>query len=153
VAAPGATPPSLPPDLPADLRAFIDCRSDRVELRDGKAAWIPVPPVLKHTIGLFVKPSAKIAPLDEPGAARVSVRWALVSLDLRAVVTDGRLRMEAGPRRTAMLDEVYAGVDDWVERMNGWLAYNGYRLGTPEVVPGRIALRKEALPGGRAPIA
>jgi len=67
-------PPALPSYLPSDLRAFVECRADRVELAGGNAAWIPVPPVLKKTVGLFLKPKARIEPDGEPGVARVGVR-------------------------------------------------------------------------------
>ena len=142
---PAAAPPPLPDDLPRDLQAFVKCRSNRVELRDGKAAWIPVPPVLKHTVGLFVRPSARIRTTPTPGTAEVTVRWALVSLQLDATVVDGRLRMTAPGRSPGLLDEVYEGVDGWVERLNDWLARNGYRLAPLDAAPGRIALRKEPL--------
>ena len=140
-----ATPPSLPPDLPPELRAFIDCRSDRVELRDGKANWIPIPPVLKKTVGLFMKPSAKIAPGTDAGIAHVGVRWALVSLQFDAGVTDGRLVLRPSGKRGGMLDQVQSGMEDWANGLNDWLAQNGYRLGPPDIAPGRIALRKEPL--------
>jgi hypothetical protein len=148
VAVTHAVPPPLPADIPADLQAFVACRSARVELRDGKAKWIPVPPVLKRTVGFFLKPVATIEPLSVPGAARLSVRWALVSLELRAEVQRGRLRLDAGDRRTSLLNEVYAGVDGWAERLNTWLAHNGYRLAPLDVQTGRIVLRKQVLPGG-----
>ena len=45
-------PPPLPDDLPADLRSFIECQTDSVVLRGGKAPWIPVPPVLKEAAPL-----------------------------------------------------------------------------------------------------
>ena len=138
-------PPPLPEDLPADLRAFIDCTLDRVELLGGKAAWIPVPPVIKGTVGRFLKPSATIEPLPEPGTARVGVKWAVVGLQLVASVQDGRLKLAAHGRQSGLLAEVYAGVDGWVGNLNDWLAANGYRLGPPEVVPGRIVLHKERL--------
>jgi hypothetical protein len=139
-------PPELPSYLPADLRAFVECRADRVELKGGSAAWIPVPPVLKNTVGLFLKPKAVIEPdADSPGAARVSVRWALVSMTFRASVVDGRLVLDADGIRGGMLDEVASGMDHWADQLNGWLAANGYRLGAPDVAPGRIALRKEPL--------
>lgn len=139
-------PPPLPSDLPADLRAFVDCHTDRVELRGGKAAWIPVPPVLKKTIGLFLRrPSAKITPLAEAGTALVGVKWALVGLDLRATVVEGRLVLTADGRRSGMLAEVYAEVDSWVGNLNDWLAKNGHRLAPLDVAPDRIALRKEPL--------
>ena len=141
-----ARPPQLPSYLPADLRTFVECRADRVELEGGKADWIPVPPVLKNTVGLFVKPRAVIEPDgDEPGAARVGVRWALVSMTFRASVVDGRLVLDAGGMKGGVLDEVASGMDAWAEQLNGWLAANGYRLAPPDVAPGRIALRKEPL--------
>jgi hypothetical protein len=138
-------PPPLPADLPADLRAFIDCKLDRVELHGGKAAWIPVPPVIKGTVGRFLKPSATIEPLPEAGTARVGVKWAVVGLQMVASVQDGRLALAADGRQSGLLAEVYAGVDGWVGNLNDWLATNGYRLGPPDVVPGRIALHKERL--------
>jgi hypothetical protein len=138
-------PPPLPDNLPADLRAFVDCRLDRVELKGGKAPWIPVPPVLKHTVGLFLRPSATIEPRSAPGTARVGVKWALVGLDLVASVADGRLVLAPDGNRTGMLDDVYAGVDAWVQSLNDWIAVNGYRLAPLDVAPGRIALRKERL--------
>ena len=136
-------PPPLPPDLPADLRSFVECRLDRVELQGGKAAWIPVPPVLKKTVGRFLKPSATITPLPAAGTARLAVKWALVGLTLLGSVDDGRLVLRPESRTSGLLDEVYAGVDGWVGNLNDWLAANGYRLAPLEVVPGRIALRKE----------
>ena len=138
-------PPALPSYLPADLRAFVECRADRVELEGGNAAWIPVPPVLKHTVGLFLKPKAQIEPDDAPGTARVSVRWALVSMSFRASVEDGRLVLDPGAMQGGMLDDVAKGMGDWADQLNGWLAANGYRLGQPDIAPGRIALRKEPL--------
>ena len=136
-------PPPLPDDLPPDLRAFVDCRLDRVELQGGKAAWIPIPPILKHTVGLFLRPSARIEPQLVPGTARVGVRWALVGLDLVASVADGRLVLAPDGNRAAMLDDVYAGVDGWVQSLNDWIAANGYQLAPLDVAPGRIALRKQ----------
>jgi hypothetical protein len=138
-------PPQLPSYLPADLRAFVECRADRVELHGGKAPWIPVPAVLKHTVGLFVKPSAEIEPAATPGSAHVAVRWALVNLAFTASVVDGRLVLDAGDMRGGMLDDVAKGMDEWADQLNGWLAAGGYRLGSPDVAPGRIALRKERL--------
>ena len=136
-------PPPLPDDLPADLRSFVDCQLDRVELRGGKAAWIPVPPVIKGTVGRFLKPSATIAPLPKAGTARIGVKWAVVGLQMVASVQDGRLRLAADGRQSGLLAEVYAGVDGWVGNLNDWLATNGYRLGPLEVIPNRIALHKE----------
>jgi hypothetical protein len=101
--------------------------------------------VLKHTVGLFVKPSAEIEPAATPGAARVAVRWALVNLAFTASVVDGRLVLDAGDMRGGMLDDVAKGMDEWADQLNGWLAAGGYRLGPPDVAPGRIALRKERL--------
>jgi hypothetical protein len=141
-----ARPPQLPSYLPADLRAFVECRLDRVELEGGAAPWIPVPPVLKKTVGLFVKPKAVIEPdASQPGAARVGVRWALVSMTFRASVVDGRLVLDADGMRGGLLDGVASGMHDWADQLNGWLADNGYRLAAPDVAPGRIALRKEPL--------
>jgi hypothetical protein len=139
-----AAPPPLPDDLPTDLRAFVECRSDWVELRDGRAAWIPVPPVLKHTIGLFVRPSATIRPAAD-GTVDLRVRWALVTLELEGSVVGGRLQLVPTSNGSGLLDEVYAGVDSWVQRLNDWLAHNGYRLGPLDSAPGRIALRKQPL--------
>ena len=139
-------PPSLPSYLPSDLRAFVECRADRVELAGGNAAWIPVPPVLKNTVGLFLKPKARIEPDGEPGVARVGVRWALVSMSFRASVEDGRLVLDPGEMRGGMLDDVAKGMGDWADQLNGWLAANGYQLGAPDIAPNRIALRKEPLP-------
>ena len=138
-------PPPLPPDLPEDLRAFVECRVARVELRSGKAPWIPVPPVLRHTVGLFVRPSASISPLPDPGHAHVGVKWALVDLEMVASVESGRLALSADGHSGGLLEEVYAGVDGWVDSLNTWIAGNGYRLAPLEVVPGRIVLRKERL--------
>jgi hypothetical protein len=138
-------PPELPSYLPADLKAFVECRADRVELQGGKAPWIPVPPVLKNTVGLFVKPKAVIEPDTEPGTARVGVRWALVSITFQAKVQDGRLVLDARGLRGGMLNDVADGMDDWADQLNGWLAANGYQLGPADVAPGRIALRKEPL--------
>jgi len=136
-------PPPLPGDLPADLRSFVECRLDQVVLAGGKAAWIPVPPVLKSTVGRFLKPSATITPLPTPGTARLAVKWAIVGLDLVGSVEDGRLAMRPEGQASGLLGEVYAGVDGWVRSLNDWLAANGYRLAPLEVTPGRIALRKE----------
>jgi hypothetical protein len=139
-------PPALPSYLPADLRAFVECRADRVELEGGAAPWIPVPPVLKKTVGLFLKPKAQIEPqTGTPGAARVGVRWALVSMTFVASVVDGRLVLDPDGLRGGMLDDVAKGMDDWANQLNDWLAANGYRLGSPDIAPGRIALRKERL--------
>ena len=138
-------PPPLPPDLPADLRSFVECRLDRVELQGGKAAWIPVPPVLKNTVGRFLKPSAVITALPEPGTARLAVKWALVGLTLVGSVENGRLAMRPEARTSGLLDQVYAGVDGWVGNLNDWLGANGYQLAPLDVAPGRIALRKEPL--------
>ena len=138
-------PPALPSYLPSDLRAFVECRADRVELAGGNAAWIPVPPVLKKTVGLFLKPKARIEPDGEPGVARVGVRWALVSMSVRASVEDGRLVLDPGATQGGMLDDVAKGMGDWADQLNGWLAANGYRLGAPDIAPNRIALRKEPL--------
>jgi hypothetical protein len=123
----------------------VECRLARVELRSGKAPWIPVPPVLRHTVGLFVRPSASIAPLSEPGHAHVGVRWALVDLEMVASVESGRLVLSADGHGSGLLDDVYTGVDGWVDSLNAWIAGNGYRLAPLEVVAGRIALRKERL--------
>jgi hypothetical protein len=136
-------PPPLPADLPADLRSFVECRADQVVLQGGKAAWIPVPPVLKSTVGRFLKPSATITPMPTPGTARLAVKWAVVGLALVGSVDDGRLALRPEGRTSGLLDEVYAGVDGWVGNLNGWLAANGYRLAPLEVATGRIALRKE----------
>jgi hypothetical protein len=136
-------PPPLPADLPADLRSFVECQRDHVVLAGGKAAWIPVPPVLKKTVGRFLKPSAMITPLPTPGTARLAVKWAVVGLDLVGSVEDGRLVMRPEGGTSGLLDQVYAGVDGWVGSLNDWLAANGYRLAPLEVAPGQIALRKE----------
>ena len=138
-------PPPLPTDLPKDLRAFVDCHLDRVELRGGNAPWIPVPSVLKKTIGWFLRPSARIEPLPAPGTARVAVKWAIVNLELRAEVVTGRLTLTAGGDRSGLLDEVYQGVDGWVGSLNDWLAHNGYELAPLDVTADRIALRKVPL--------
>jgi hypothetical protein len=114
-------------------------------LAGGNAAWIPVPPVLKKTVGLFLKPKARIEPDGEPGVARVGVRWALVSMSFRASVEDGRLVLDPGAMQGGMLDDVAKGMGDWADQLNGWLAANGYRLGAPDIAPNRIALRKEPL--------
>jgi hypothetical protein len=136
-------PPPLPDDLPADLRSFVDCRLDAVVLAGGKAAWIPVPPVLKSTVGRFLKPSATITPLPTAGTARLAVKWAVVGLTLVGSVEAGRLVLRPEGRTSGLLDQVYAGVDGWVGNLNDWLAANGYRLAPLDVAPGRIALRKE----------
>jgi hypothetical protein len=138
-------PPPLPADLPDELRAFVGCHLERVELRGGRAPWIPVPPVLKKTVGWFLRPSARIDPQPEPGTATVAVKWAIVSLELQAEVVDGRLALTADGDRSGLLDEVYEGVDEWVGGLNDWLAHNGYRLAPLVVTPDRIALRKVPL--------
>ena len=136
-------PPPLPDDLPADLRSFVECHTDNVVLQGGKAAWIPVPPVLKSTVGRFLKPSAAIAPMPSSGTARLAVKWAVVGLTLIGSVEDGRLVLRPEGGTSGVLDQVYAGVDGWVGNLNDWLATNGYRLAPLEVDAGRIALRKE----------
>jgi hypothetical protein len=127
------------------LRAFVDCQRERVELRGGRAPWIPVPTVLRKTVGWFLRPSARIDPLPEPGTATVAVRWAIVSLELQAEVVDGRLALAADGDRSGLLDEVYEGVGGWVGALNDWLAHNGHRLAPLDVTPDRIALRKVPL--------
>jgi hypothetical protein len=138
-------PPPLPADLPPDLRAFVECRLDQVELRGGRAPWIPVPSVLKKTVGWFMRPSARIAPGPASGTATVAVKWAVVSLELQADVVQGRLALTADGDRRGLLDEVYEGVDGWVGGLNDWLAHNGYQLAPLDVASDRIALRKVPL--------
>jgi hypothetical protein len=104
-----------------------------------------VPPVLKSTIGLFFKPSARIESLPRAGTAKVAVRWALVGLEMTAEVVDGRLALTPDGERAGMLDEVYDGVDGWLKNLNDWLAQNGHGLAPLEVGSNRIVLRKVAL--------
>ena len=136
-------PPALPPDLPPDLRSFVECRLDAVTLEGGKAPWIPVPPVLKGTVGRFLKPSALITPTSASGTARLAVKWAVVSLTLVGTVEDGLLVLRPEGSPSGLLSQVYQGVDGWVGSLNDWLAANGYRLAPLDVTDGRIALRKE----------
>ena len=140
---PPDAPPPLPPDLPPDLRDFVECRLDAVTLQGGKAPWIPVPPVLKGTVGRFLRPSAAITPQPTPGTARLAVKWAIVSLTLIGTVEDGRLVLRPEGNPSGRLSQVYQGVDGWVGSLNDWLAAHGYRLAPLEVAEGRIALRKE----------
>jgi hypothetical protein len=148
-------PPPLPPDLPPDLRAFVSCATEEVELKGGKARWLPVPPVLKRGIGRFLTPSASIEPLDSGRTARLLVGWSRVGLALRATVVDGRLTLEAPRETIGMLDDVYEGVDDWSTQLNEWLSANGYRLQPLDVRRGQITLRKERVPqnGSGPPVA
>jgi hypothetical protein len=139
------SPPPLPADLPEDLRSFVDCQLGRVELRGGRAPWIPVPPVLKKTVGWFLRPSARIEPRSGPGTATVAVKWAIVNLELQAEVVRGRLALTADGDRSGLLDEVYDGVDGWVGNLNDWLAHNGYQLAPLDVAPDRIVLEKVPL--------
>jgi hypothetical protein len=104
-----------------------------------------VPPVLKKTVGWFLRPSARIEPRSAPGTATVAVKWAIVNLELQAEVVRGRLALTADGDRSGLLDEVYDGVDGWVGTLNDWLAHNGYQLAPLAVAPDRIALEKVPL--------
>jgi hypothetical protein len=140
-----AAPPPLPADLPPDLRAFVDCHIEQVELRGGRAPWIPVPSILRRTVGWFLRPSARITAMPEPGTATIAVKWAIVGLDLHAGVNDGRLALSADGDRSGLLDEVYDGVADWVQGLNDWLAQNGHQLAPLDVASDRIVLHKVPL--------
>ena len=132
------TPAAAPARPAADLRAFVECQLDRRRrCRAARRPWIPVPPVLKGTVGRFLKPSATITPLPTPGTARLGrevgdrrrSRWS-------ASVEDGRLVLRPEGRPSGLLGQVYAGVDGWVGNLNDWLAANGYRLAPLDVAAG-----------------
>jgi hypothetical protein len=74
--------------------------------------------------------------------AHVEVGWSLAHLSLRGEVAGGRLKLEPVGPRVAVFDEVYEGVDDWVDQLNAWLAHNGYELAPIEVARGALTLTK-----------
>jgi hypothetical protein len=140
------SPPPLPKDAPPELAAFVECRSDRVDLVAGPARWLPSPPGL----GRLMAPKVAIARAAGPTEADVAIGWALAKLRLRAGVVDGRLRVERKGPHVPLLGQVYDGIDGWVSRLNEWLAANGRRLGPPEVASGRLTMVKEPAPKSAA---
>ena len=142
-AAPELEPPPLPAGAPRDLVEFVQGDRERVELRAGRAAWLPSPPVLGSSLGRFLRPTVTIEPGGRPGEAEVGVGWSRVRMRLRAHTVDGTLAVEPVPPRIALLGSVYTGVESWVAQLNRWLVANGWRLRPPEVTSGRLLLVKE----------
>jgi hypothetical protein len=138
-------PPPLPPDLPAELDDFLRCTSQRVVLKEGRAPWLPLPSPLRHGLGRLLSPSVTIEPsrdAKQPRVAHVEVGWSLAHLSLRGEVEAGQLKLEPVGPRVAVFEEVYEGVDDWVDQLNAWLAHNGYELAPIEVARGALTLTK-----------
>ena len=147
-AAPELEPPPLPAGAPRDLVEFVQGDRERVELRAGRAAWLPSPPLLGSSLGRFLRPTVTIEPAGSADEAVVAVGWSRVRLRLRARTVDGTLAVEPVPPRIALLGGVYAGVDSWVAQLNRWLAANGWRLRRPQIAPGRLVLLKERVDRG-----
>lgn len=138
---PDPSPPPLPKHAPAGLEDFAACRTERLELVEGKADWLPSPP----GVGSLFSPKVRILPTTTPAEAEIAVGWAIAKLRLRAAVVHGELVVEPKGARLPLLGDVYDNVDQWVSQLNRWMAANGWRLGPPVITNGRLTLVKERL--------
>jgi len=135
------SPPPLPKHAPAGLEDFAACRTERLELAEGKADWLPSPP----GVGGLFPPKVRIRATTAT-EAEIAVGWAVARLRLRAAVVDGELVVEPKGARVPLLGDVYDNIDQWVSQLNRWMAANGWRLGPPAIANGRLTLVKERRP-------
>jgi hypothetical protein len=143
-------PPPLPDDVPADIAAFVLCRADTLELRDGPVTWLPVPGVVRRLLGERTVPVARVRQTSEPGWADLHAGWGPMRLRLALGVQHGLLVVRFSRWPDPMTLALRGDVEAWVAQVNAWLQGRGRRLGPPAVEPGRVVLHKIA-DGGTPP--
>src|SRR3954447_17722220 len=135
-----AKQPELPEGTPDHIRKFVECTSDKVELKVGNAEWLR----------LDISPDAKF--LQPKGQKeKVDVELTAGGMTLATVpvaVVDGKLSVD-----TSKWPELLPGkdgVDKWVRDLNDWMASRKKKLGGLTVKAGNVVLTKVALDGAAA---
>jgi hypothetical protein len=130
------TAPELPKDAPADLRDFISCTAAKLELKEGKLDWLPLP----------ISPSSKFAqPAGKPGRIDVTLSFGEYSPSATLPVTISGGKLDVDTSGWPDLLPGKDGVTGWVRQLNDWFASNGKQLGAPVLKGGKLTLVKEAL--------
>ena len=131
----------LPPNLPADLRAFLDCTGDQVTIANGPIGWVEIPANVRGMLGTG-QPELQITLGPGPTSARLVVRAGWVSATLQASVLDGRLVIDTSKLPMLAPRSIAAGIERFVEALNGRLEANGKALGLPSFGPEGMTLTK-----------
>src|SRR5437764_8562324 len=103
--------PELPEGTPENIRTFVECTSDKLELKP-KLDWLP----------LEVTPDAKFAP-PKGQKDKVDVElglWGKTLATIPVAVTNGSLSVDTKDWPDLLPGK--DGVDQWVRDLNNWMA-------------------------------
>jgi hypothetical protein len=136
----------LPSNLPDDLRAFLDCTVDRATIRNGPVTWVEIPSGARGMLGGAVHPELTIAPGPIAGTAYLQVTAGWVSARLPAMVSGGRLKVDASKLPLLAPKSIKSDIERFVDELNARLAANGKALGEPSFGPDGMTLTKVDFP-------
>src|SRR4051812_18414401 len=138
-----AKAPATVDGLPADMADFLDCKSDKVELKPGKQPWLGAIP----NVGDFLGGADIAFEGEKDGSVKATAKLgegafsASASVKLK-VDADGRLAVDASD--STLINAFKSNIDGWTNDVNSWFASNGKKLGKPAVKGGRVTLTKVA---------
>jgi hypothetical protein len=130
-----AKQPQLPEGTPENIRTFVECTSDKLELKPGKVDWLP----------LDVAPDAKFTP-PKGQKDKVDVELGVFGQKLATIpvaVNGGRLSVDTSGWPELLPGK--AGVDTWVRDLNDWMASRKKKFGGLTVKDGNVVITKVAL--------
>ncbi len=133
-----AKPPGVPKGAPKELVDFVDCKGDAVTLKAGKLDWIP-----KEGLAEFAPDPTVTFEEDKtkPGAVTIKVTLGK-TFTLPASVKDGKLEVDTSG---IPLNAIKKPIDDWVRKLNDWLAANDRKLAGVKINDGGLVITKVAV--------
>lgn len=143
----GPQPPKLPedpkdpkaPKVPQELRDFVDCKGTSATLSSGKIDWLDLPG--------GIKPDVKIEKGEKEGTFKITASIDVgikVDFEMPAEVKDGKLVLDTSkvPGKIPGVGNPKKSVDDWVKKLNDWMAHNKNKFGDATLKGGKLTLTK-----------
>jgi hypothetical protein len=135
-------PPKTTKGIPQDLADFLDCKSDKVELKPGKQAWLGgIPTVGDMLAGANItfdsKADGSIGVTAKLGEGALST-----SMSVKLKV-DAAGHLSIDPSDSMMLNAFKDNINEWTDGLNKWFDSKGKKLGKPKVRRGVVTLTKD----------
>lgn len=131
-------PPNTLKGMPQDMLDFLDCKTDKLELKPGKQPWFKDIP----DIGGVLEDGEVKFEGQKDGSVKVTANLYGFDQSVKMSVDgDGQLSVDASD--SAALSHFSDSINDWTKDFNDWLGSKGKKLGKPAVKDGKVAFAKE----------
>ncbi len=131
-----AEPARLPPDAPESVRAFVECRSNRLELDLRQLGWLSA---------AGYQPSVELLPGSTAATAPLRVTWdtaGFLTTDVRLTVVSGRLSVDTGILPSLLRSDA----DRWIADFNRTLTERSKELDQLRAEHDRVTFTKRDTP-------